>query len=175
MKTLIIYSSQTGFTRKYAKWIAEAMGGNAMSLDDAKALTDKEFAIFDAIVYGGWAMAGKIVKSKWFLENAKEWKEKRLAIFCVGASPMGSPDIDAAMEKALSDEERKFIKLFYCPGGVDYSKMNTPSSLVLKTLAAVLKKSKDTSKQKQGEVLSNSYDISNKKYIEPIVEYLKEQ
>ena len=36
MKTVVIYNSQTGFTRRYAQWIAEAAGGVCLELSEAK-------------------------------------------------------------------------------------------------------------------------------------------
>ena len=36
MKTLIIYTSQTGFTKKYAEWLAERTGGDVLELKEAK-------------------------------------------------------------------------------------------------------------------------------------------
>jgi menaquinone-dependent protoporphyrinogen IX oxidase len=36
MKTLIIYTSQTGFTKRYAEWLAEKMSGDLLDLKDAQ-------------------------------------------------------------------------------------------------------------------------------------------
>ena len=36
MKTLIIYTSQTGFTKKYADWLAQKTGGDLLDLKDAQ-------------------------------------------------------------------------------------------------------------------------------------------
>ena len=36
MKTLIIYNSQTGFTARYAQWMAEATGADRVELKEAK-------------------------------------------------------------------------------------------------------------------------------------------
>ena len=36
MKTLIIYTSQTGFTKRYAEWLAERMSGDLLELKDAR-------------------------------------------------------------------------------------------------------------------------------------------
>lgn len=36
MKTAIIYHSQTGFTKRYAEWIAEAAGADCFDLAEAK-------------------------------------------------------------------------------------------------------------------------------------------
>ena len=36
MKTVVIYNSQTGFTKRYAEWIAEATGADCFALAEAK-------------------------------------------------------------------------------------------------------------------------------------------
>ncbi len=36
MKTIVIYNSQTGFTKRYAEWIAEAAGADCLELSAAK-------------------------------------------------------------------------------------------------------------------------------------------
>ena len=36
MKTIVIYNSQTGFTKRYAGWIAKAAGADCMELAEAK-------------------------------------------------------------------------------------------------------------------------------------------
>ncbi len=175
MKTLVIYSSQTGFTKRYAEWLAEDLSGSLMTFEKAKQQSTDYFESFEAIIYGGWAMAGKIVNSQWFLENAENWKGKRLILFCVGASPTDHPDLQMTMDQILSAEEKEYIRLFYCPGGLDYSKMSIANKMMMKIFAAMLKKDKDPIKREQGEYVSHSYDISDRKYIQPIVDYVQEQ
>ncbi len=43
MKTAIIYHSQTGFTKRYAEWIAEAAGADCFDLAEAKMFTKQLF------------------------------------------------------------------------------------------------------------------------------------
>ena len=174
MKTLIIYTSQTGFTKKYAQWLSDRLKADIYELKDVQKKDDAFFDEYQAIVYGGWAMAGKTVKINWFFEKAKEWKDKRLAVFCVGGSPNDNPDVEKMLENMLTNEQKKYIKAFYCQGGLDYDKMKTPSKLACKALVSMLNKKKDaTQKEKDmAEMLSHSYDISDEKYIEPIVEYV---
>lgn len=175
MKTLIIYTSQTGFTKKYAEWLAERMKADLIDLKDAKKKDVKFFNDYQAIVYGGWAMAGNLVKSKWFLDKSIFWKEKLLAMFCVGGSPNDNPDVETALKNMLNDEQRKYIKAFYCQGGFNYEKMSGPSRLAMKMFVSTLKKKKDATEdeKKMTEMISSSYDISDIKFIEPIVEYLE--
>lgn len=43
------------------------------------------FDEYQAIVYGGWIMAGNAVKVKWFLNKADSWNDKKLAVLFVSA------------------------------------------------------------------------------------------
>ena len=174
MKTLIIYTSQTGFTKRYAEWLAERMNGDLLDLKEAQKKNKDFFANYDAICYGGWAMAGNLVKAKWFLEKATSWKNKRLAMFCVGGSPNDNPDVDVFLQNALTEEQKKYVKVFYCQGGFNYEKMKAPSRIAMKMFVTALKNKKDaTEKEKvMAEKMASSYDISDIKYIEPIAAYL---
>ena len=53
MNGIVVYSSQTGFTEKYAKWIAEDLNCEAISVKQAKKL---DISQFDTVIYGGWCM-----------------------------------------------------------------------------------------------------------------------
>ncbi len=173
MKTLVVYTSQTGFTKKYAGWIAEEMNADIYDLNDAKKKGDDFFAGYDAIVYGGWLCAERVVKIKWFLDKAVNWKNKRLAVFAVGGSPNDSPDLEKFMKTILTDEQSQYIKAFYCQGGFNYEKMSAPSRMAMKMFVSTLKKKPDEETRKMAEMISKSYDVSDKKFIEPLVAYLK--
>ena len=175
MKTIIIYSSQTGFTEKYAHWMAEELEADIVTLPEAKKKSDDFFDSADVIIYGGWALGGKIVNSEWFTQRILKWKEKKLILFCVGASPNENPEVKDSLRNALTDEEHKYARVFYCQGGIAYEKMKLPSKLAMKAFAAMVRKKKNATEQekKMGEMISHSYDISDKKFIMPIVEYVR--
>lgn len=172
MKTIVIYNSQTGFTKKYAEWISKSVNADCVEFSSAK---KQDLSSYDAIVFGGWAFAGSITKLKWFKKNISKWAGKKLAVFCVGASPIENPDIANDMPKNFSEEELKVLKWFYCPGGLDYDKMSVTSRSLMKMLAKSLetKKNKTQKDIEQAKMISSSYDISDIKYIKPIVEYIK--
>lgn len=171
MKTLVIYTSQTGFTKRYAEWIAEAAGGDCLELSLAK---KRDLSEYEAIVFGGWLCAGGISKIDWFKRNIENWPGKKLAVFCVGGSPMESPDIAPFLERSFTAAERARLKAFYCPGGFNYEIMPAPSKLMMKMFAAALKAKKDKTEAEKAmaEMISKSYDISDKKYIDPILKYV---
>lgn len=171
MKTIVIYNSQTGFTKRYAEWIAEATGADCFELSAAK---KKDLAAYDAIIFGSWACAGGIRKLGWFKGNVDRWQDKKLIAFCVGANPIDSPEIDPALKRNFTESEREKISVFYCPGGLNYEKMPAPSKLMMRMFVTMLKakKGKTEADQEMIKMISASYDISDKKYIEPILNCL---
>lgn len=174
MKTVIIYNSKTGFTKRYAQWIAKATKADCFELSKAK---KKNMDIYEAIIFGGWAHAGKISKLNWFKNNLDKWSEKKLIVFCVGANPLENPEIEQTLRQNFNKSELKKVKIFYCPGGLNYEKMAIPSKLMMKMFIKMLKGKKDktASDEEMIKIISSSYDISDKKYIEPILKCLKNQ
>ena len=175
MKTLVIYTSQTGFTQRYARWLAERLNADVLETEEAQKRPKDYFDQYQAIAYGGWVMAGKVAKVNWFLKQAAAWKGKRLAVFCVGGSPQGSRDAEILLQHLLNDEQKQTIRVFYCQGGYNYEKMNGPSRLAMKLVASALRKKKDATEEekKRAEAMSSSFDMSDKRFIEPIAAYLE--
>ena len=175
MKTLVIYTSQTGFTKRYAEWISEELDADIYELKDVKKKTNDFFETYEAIIYAGWCMAGMVVKVKWFFERAAYWKNKKLSIVAVGASPNENPEVDEFLNNLLPDEQRPLIKAFYCQGGINYDKMKFPSRTAMKMFANSLKNNKNSSEddRKKGEMISRSYDISDKRFIDQVVDYIR--
>lgn len=171
MKTIVIYNSQTGFTKRYAQWIAQKTNADCIEYGKAK---NMNLDSYDTVVFGGWAVAGSISKLKWFKKNISRWSGKKLVVFCVGASPIENPEIELTLPKNFTDEELKVVRWFYCPGGLDYDKMPVTSKTMMKMFVKALnsKKNKTEDDMEQIKMMSSSYDISDIKYIDPIIEYL---
>lgn len=172
MKIIVIYNSQTGFTKRYAEWIAEAAGADCLELSAAK---KKDLTAYEAIVFGSWACAGSISKVNWFKGSIDKWADKKLIAFCVGGSPIDNPEIDIALKQIFNESTSKKVNVFYCPGGFNYEKMSASSKLMMKMFVKMLnaKKDKTEAEQEMIQLISKSYDISDKKYIKPILECLE--
>ena len=86
-----------------------------------------------------------------------------------------SPLVEQAMAKVVPDGQKSYISSFYCPGGLDYDKMKLASKMMMKAYASMLSKQKNQTEddKKMAEMIRHSYDISDIKYIEPIVEYIE--
>ena len=172
MKTIVIYNSQTGFTKRYAQWIAEKTGADCVELSEAK---KRSMDAYEAIIFGGWACAGGISKLRWFKGNMDQWAGKKLIVFCVGGSPINSPSVEPALKNNFSEAEFKKVNAFYCPGGFCYEKMSASSRLMMKLFLKTLKAKKDKTEEEREmiKMISASYDISDPKYIEPILKCLE--
>ena len=140
MKTVVIYNSQTGFTKRYAEWIAEETGADCFELSVAK---KKNLEEYDTIVFGGWACAGGISKLSWFKGNLNKWKNKKLIAFCVGGSPIENPEIEEALKRNFDGAEFEKVHAFYCPGGFNYEKMSKTSKVMMKMFIKSLKAKKN--------------------------------
>ena len=173
MKTVVIFNSQTGFTKRYAEWISQAAETDLMELSVAK---KKDLAGYEAIIFGGSACAGSISKLNWFKDNMDRWADKKLIVFCVGASPLENPEVQPALRQNFTEEQFKKVSVFYCPGGLNYATMSVSSKLMMKLFLKTLqsKKTKTDADREMIRMISTSYDISDRKYIEPILKSLKQ-
>lgn len=172
MKPIIIYYSKTGFTQQYAKWLSEALSCPCVPFENRDQVSFDEY---DTILFGSWWHAGSIQKLKWFQSKYPEWPGKKLLVFAVGAMPMDSPSIPAAIANNFTPKERERISVHYLPGGLRYAKMNLPSRLMMKMFSSMMAKKKDKTptEQEMAEALAHSYDLSDPKYIRPVLDDLQ--
>ena len=119
MKSIVIYNSQTGFTKKYAEWISEATGCVAVEFKKASKMNLFEY---DALVFGSWCKAGHIQNVKWFKMIMPELAEagKKLFVYYVGASPAESPEVSVTKDINFTKAQQEIVKLFYCVAYIIY-------------------------------------------------------
>ena len=168
MKTAVIYHSQTGFTKRYAQWTAEAVKADCLNCQKPG---KKICPGMKQLCCGSWVCAGSLSKFGWFKSNMDKWKDKKLAVFCVGASPADNPEVQDFLKQNFGGPEFAGVRVFYCPGGFCYEKMGMKSKLMMKVFMKALKAKKEKTEAEKEMVrwISSSYDISDRKYIEPVL------
>lgn len=138
MKTIVVYKSKYGYTKKYAKWLAESLG---CDIKENASLAD--IMGYDTIIYGGGIYAGRINGAKLIAKNLEKLSGKKLALFAVGSS-VGRPDeIEAFWKQALEENVRLNVPHFYLRGGFDYGRLGSVDRLMMNMLKKMLLK-KDT-------------------------------
>ncbi|MCH5296560.1 MAG: hypothetical protein J1E85_02700 [Ruminococcus sp.] len=178
-KILVCYKSVTGFTKQYAEMIADEMDCTVMDFKNVNAETVSKY---DTVVFGGRCYMGAIDGLKKAKALIAESGVKTFVVFATGATPnTAEKTIQDAWNKILTSDELLSIPHFYMQGGLCYEKMPLHDWLMMKAFAAVMKSKMKNKKDKTEEdreferVISNSYDISSKSYIEPLVSFLKER
>ena len=90
----------------------------------------------DRVVFGAGCHAGTIRKLKWLKDNLPKLAGKRVAVFCTGAMPPGSPEIERLLNGSFTPEEQNRLRAFYLWGGINYERMG----LADRTLMSIFRK-----------------------------------
>ena len=130
MSTVVAYSSQTGFTKRYAQWIAEELGCAAVSIDENARF---DAGGFDTVVFGGWFHAASFVGGKWLERQLAEHPQTRFVAFAVGATPPEWADmVEEGMARAFPSPKFDGVPRFYLRGGFAYERLSLPNKLAMK-------------------------------------------
>ncbi len=172
MKTIVVYKSKTGFVKKYAEWIAEALSAD---LSEASAVTPETLARYDAIVYGGGLYAVGINGVALIKKNLDTLAGKKIAVFATGASPARLEVLDEVRNKNFTLEQQEQIGFFYLRGGFDFNKLPIPLKLVMLLMKLFLKLKKNKTEDEAGmlEAIDNPADFTDKANIKELVAYIQ--
>lgn len=173
MKTIVVYKSKTGFTKKYAEWISEDLSADIF---DVSKVTINILTTYDTIIYGGSLHAVGINGVKLITQNIDKLKDKKVVIFATGASPAREDVINEIRNKNFTTEQQEHIKFFYLRGGFNYNKLNIFDK-VLMTLLKWKIKNKKEEKLTADEIgmlaiYDNPVDFTRKNNINEIITYV---
>lgn len=171
----VIYKSSTGFTKRYAELIAQELN---CTIADFKTVTPEFLSAYDCIIFGSRAHAGKIDGFPKMKKIFQKCTAKNMLLFVTGATANTSESvIQEFFKQNLTADELQEIPHFYMQSGLCYEKMSSFDKCMMKGLAAMLKKKKDKTAYEieMEHAIQKSYDISSKKYIEPLIQYLQER
>lgn len=110
MKIIVTYNSKTGFTKKYAEWIAEDLGCEVIPASELKNISE-----YDVIVHGGWIMGGMING----LEQLRKLSPKKIVAFGVGFTKT-----ENYIETVKETNHIEEMPTFYYVGGMNPKKLN---------------------------------------------------
>lgn len=165
---IVIYQSKTGFTKKYAEWIAEELhceirGNEKFSLGD--------FIFYDTIIFGGGLYASGINGIKLIKDNFNVLKNKNIIVFATGVTPPRDEDLAKVWEANFSEEQRDKIKKFYFRGGFNFSKLSAVNKMMMSMMKLKLKGEKEPSEDAKGmlEAMEKPVDFTDKENIRPLI------
>ena len=172
LKTIVIYRSISGFTKKYATWIAEELNAD---LCNAKKIDAEKLCKYEFIIFGGSLHAAGINGIKIIKENLPQLADKKIIVFVVGASPSREGVLEEIRKRNFSEEEQKSIKFFYLRGGFNFSKLDRPNKILMALFRVKLSMKRNKTPDERGMLAAYSkpIDCTIKENIEGIIEYAK--
>lgn len=161
----IIYTSNTGFTKKYAEMLGEEIHIPVYELKDAKGKVNKE----DEVIYMGWLMAGVIKK----LNKA----QKKYNVVCVCSVGMGMPSEKQYNE--IIKRNKLNVKLFYLQGGFDKTKLKGIYKFMMDRLEKIVKSKLEAKSNKTAEelemleMMKSGKDCVRKDNLNEVINFVK--
>ncbi len=172
-KGIIVYQSKYGATKKYAEWLQDMTDFRCIQV--AKAAAD-DVAQYETVIFCGGIYASGIAGLPFLKKNIEKFKNKKMAILCVGASPYDESAFTEIKEHNLTGDLIN-IPLFYGRGAWNESKMNFIDRTLCKMLQkSVAKKDPSTYEPWMKALMcaaGQNCDWTDKKYLAPLLEYLE--
>lgn len=171
MKTVVMYKSSTGFTEKYAKWIAEDLQCEAIKFNKKNIKTLSEY---DRIIFGSGIMGGLITGLGEF-KKTPELSTKKIIIFATGATGTEEAEAINRIKDINFTQDEKNIPFYYFQSGINYERMSFFPKALLKIMCKSLakKENKTESEKNMVDIMSKSTDKCNKDMIKPLIESCK--
>lgn len=175
MKTVVIYKSKTGFTKKYAEWISEELSADIF---DGSKVTTNMLTVYDTVIYGGGLYAVGINGVELITQNFDKLKDKKVIVFATGVSPEREEAVSEVKHKNFTSEQQKLIRFFYLRGGFDYRKLGFLDKLLMTLLKTSIKwKVKRKKKLTSDEIgmlaiYDKPVDYTRKNKINDIINYV---
>ena len=174
MKTIVVYKSKTGFTKKYAQWIAEQLSADIFNISEVNINT---LIKYGTIIYGGSLYAVGILGIDLINKNIDKLKDKKILVFATGVSPLSDKAINDITSKNFTQEQLKFINFFYLRGGFNYNKLNFFDKFLMTLLKWKIKsKKKEELIPDETLMLSifhESVDYTKKENINELISFIK--
>lgn len=121
MNVIVVYNSKTGFTKKYASWIAEELNCNFVSYKDISTTLIDDNCI---VIFGSSIHAGKIEYLSKIIKLLNRKPTIDLIVFATGGTPAAAKNIiDKIWKDNFSKTELTSIPHFYMQSGLNYEKM----------------------------------------------------
>ena len=178
-RTLVIYDSKYGHTKRYAQWLAEELSADICEI---KTMSANRLQEYSTIIFGSSLYAGRNRAALLLAKHFEQIKDKRLALFTCGITDTGSESSIAARNRALdaviTPEIREKTGIFHVRGGIDYERLSFIHRMMMKFVYSI------TSKKPENELTDEErdflaihrqkIDFSDKKMLKPVIRYCLE-
>ncbi len=172
MRTIVIYKSKSGFTKKYAEWIAEEL---AADLFASEKVTPEMLRAYDTVIFGGGLHIVGINGVKLITQHLDLLQDKKVVVFAVGSTPPREEDLAEVRTKNFTPEQLEQIHFFYLRGGFDFGKLKPMDKVLMTLMKLRLKSKKKLTADERGLLAAyeKPADFTWKKNIDELIAYVK--
>jgi menaquinone-dependent protoporphyrinogen IX oxidase len=177
-KTMVMYYSKYGSTKRYAEWIASELNGDIYCIKNVnKNILEK----YDTLILGSGLYAGKIEGINLLKYNYEALKYKKLVLFTCGLADYSKIEninaINKRLEKVFPKNIKENIKIYYLRGGINYKELSLKHKIMMWMLMKmIMKKGTENLNEENKEFLETygqKIDFMKKDNIKKLIEYCK--
>ena len=158
----IIYTSQTGFTERYARMLSRELHIPCYSADIARANLKKK----TPVIYFGWVKMGSVVGYK---AVARRFDVLAVCPVC--------DNIDAGFENDVRAKHAipEDVPVFALLGGLDFSKLSRAEAALMKAVTFAMARSEKNPGKKAvlKDLHKHGADYVDEKYLLPVIAWAK--
>lgn len=177
-KTIVIYQSKYGYTKKYAYMLGELLD---CPVYNRKRIQSDELLEYDCIIYGGPIYVGGVSGIDVIDRYPDIFKKKQTIVFTCGLTDPSLPETvvhrNDHIKQQLTKESYQAIKIFHLHGGINHKKLPLAHRLVLLLIHHLHIKDDISSLDIGEKEIMNAYgkivDFTSKEALYPMVEYIK--
>lgn len=169
---IVVYRTKSGFTEKYARWIAEELECECMPFES---VTNSMLRQYKRVVIGGYVRYEALDNAKAVAQLVSGLPD--VTLFIVGATPMTDRFATGYMLKRTYKRSKAFryIPHFYLQGGMNPERLGRFERFLVKVMCYILSHSLKVTPQMRSvaERMSRKADFTNRDNIFALVEYVK--
>ena len=171
---IIIYQSKYGATKKYVDWLTERTNYDMIETSKARI---NELINYDCVILCGGIYASGIAGLSFLKKNIHQLQHKKIAIFCVGASPYDQKAFEEIKKHNLKGS-LEGLPIFYGRGAWNENQMTFKDRTLCKLLHKAITQKDPSAYEPWMKALMSAAgqtcDWTEQMYLEPLLEYIKE-
>ena len=166
MKTIVIYNTQTGFTKQYAEYIAQKLGCLCWPM---RGLYSQILEDYDLVIFGSWVMGGAL---NHLPRMHQLCRNRPMVVFGVG-STSESEGLD---ELLISHNHLENTPFFYFRGGLRLEQLPIHHRMMLRSVQKALARKKNPQPQEaeMAQLLQSSFDRVDLSLADALVKKVRE-
>ena len=154
MKTLIIYGSQYGSTKRYAERLSEITGFEAVDYMQAKDIKG-----FDRIIFMGGLCAGGVLGLKKTVGKIAENQD--LIIVTVGVTDPNETEYFSQIRKSIKNQIPANLyneeKIFHLRGAIDYNQLGFKHRVMMSMFHKMVQKMPESQRTADAKAMLETY------------------